>query len=98
MLLLSGVSREDGELVEFNAVLEGQPGTYERALVLLAVCTDPPQILGVHLVNNLVSLSLQLANNKAMEQFVRLLGFSNRDTLLGLENFLILEKLWLLLL
>jgi hypothetical protein len=33
MLLLSGISREDGELVELDAVLEGQPGTHAKALV-----------------------------------------------------------------
>jgi hypothetical protein len=33
MLLLSSVSREDGELVELNAVLEGQIGTHTKASV-----------------------------------------------------------------
>ncbi len=33
MLLLSGVSREDGELVELNAVLEGQPRLNVKAFV-----------------------------------------------------------------
>jgi hypothetical protein len=40
----------------------------------------------------------QLANNEATEQFVRLLGFHDCNTLLGLEDFLVLEKLLLLLL
>jgi hypothetical protein len=33
MLLLSGVNREDGELVELDAVLEGQLGMHMKALV-----------------------------------------------------------------
>ncbi len=33
MLLLSGINREEGELVELDAVLERQPGTYPRVLV-----------------------------------------------------------------
>jgi hypothetical protein len=33
MLFLSSVSRDDGELVELDAVLEGQPGTYAKASV-----------------------------------------------------------------
>jgi hypothetical protein len=46
-------------------------------------------------VDNLVPLSSQLADNKATEQFIHLLGFNDRNTLLGLENFLLLEKLLL---
>ncbi len=33
MLLLSGVSREDIELMELDAVQEGQPGTHAKASV-----------------------------------------------------------------
>jgi hypothetical protein len=33
MLLISGVSREDGELVELNAVLKRQPGMHAKAFV-----------------------------------------------------------------
>jgi hypothetical protein len=33
MLLLGGVHREDGELVELDTVLEGQPGINATALV-----------------------------------------------------------------
>jgi hypothetical protein len=48
-------------------------------------------------MNKLVPLSLLLAKDKATEQFVRLLGFSNHNTLLGLEDVLVLKKLLLLL-
>jgi hypothetical protein len=33
MLLLSGVSREDSELVELNAVLKRQPGMHEKTFL-----------------------------------------------------------------
>jgi hypothetical protein len=33
MLLLSGVSREDGDLVELNAVLKGQPRLHAKAFM-----------------------------------------------------------------
>ncbi len=46
----------------------------------------------MHLVDNLVPLSLRIANNKTMEHFVCLLGFSDRETLLGLGDFFIFRK------
>ena len=46
----------------------------------------------MHLVDNLVLLSLRIAGNKTLEHFVSLLGFSNRDTLLGLEDFFVFGK------
>jgi hypothetical protein len=94
MLLLSGVSREDGELVELYAVLKKQPGMYARAMVWLAVHANP-RILGMQFMDNLVTLSLQLANDNATEQFVRRPSFSNRKTPLGREDLLVLEKLLL---
>jgi hypothetical protein len=33
MLFLSGINREDGELMEIDAVLEGLPGMHARALI-----------------------------------------------------------------
>ncbi len=63
MLLLISVSRKDGELVELDAVLEGQPGTYTRALVWLAIHANP-WILGVHFLDNLIPLSLQIADDE----------------------------------
>jgi hypothetical protein len=91
MLLLSSVNREDGELVELDAVLEGQPGMYTGAIVWLAIHADP-WVLGMHFVNNLVPLSLHIADDETTEHFISLLGFSDHDTLLGLENFLVFEK------
>ncbi len=46
-------------------------------------------------VDNLVPLSSQITNNETTEHFESLLGFSNRDILLGLEDFLVFEKLLL---
>jgi hypothetical protein len=44
-------------------------------------------------MDKLVPLSLQIADDKTMEHFVSLLGFSNHDTLLGFEDFLVFKKL-----
>ncbi len=96
-LLLSGVSKEDSELVELNAVLEGQPGMHAKALVLLAIHANPG-VLGVHFNHVLVQLHFRLANNEATELLVRLLGLRDRKILLGLNNFLELKKLLLALL
>ncbi len=46
-LLLSSVSREEDELVELGAVLEGLQGMFAKALVRLAIHANP-QILGLH--------------------------------------------------
>jgi hypothetical protein len=91
-LLFSGVSREDGELVKLDAVHERKPEMYAKALVTLATHADP-RILCVHLVNNPIALHLRLANDKATEQLVCLLGFCNSKVLLGLEGFLELIQL-----
>jgi hypothetical protein len=87
MLLFSGVSREDGELVELNAVHGRDPGTHANALVCLAVHANL-RTLCVHLVDNPIPLRLRLANDKATEQLVSLLGLCNSDVFLGLEGFL----------
>ena len=49
----------------------------------------------MHFVDNLVPLSSQIDNDETKEHFLSLLGFSNRDTLLGLEDFLVFKKLLL---
>ncbi len=46
----------------------------------------------MNFVDNPVPLSLQIASNKTTEHFINLLGFSDRNTLLGLEDFLVFEK------
>jgi hypothetical protein len=91
MLLLSGINREDGQLVELGAVHERWPGTNTSALVLTSVHTNPG-VLGMHLVDNLVSLSLRITKDKTTEHFISLLGFSGRDTLLGLDDFFVFGK------
>jgi hypothetical protein len=96
-LLLSGINREDGELVELDAVLEGQPGMHAKAMVSLAIHANP-QILGVHFMHNLVPLHLRLANDEATEQLVSLLGLCNCKIALGLEGLLDLKNLKKLLL
>ncbi len=92
MLLFSCVSREDGELVNLNAVYERKPVTYAKALVCLAIHANP-WILCVHLVNNPIPLHLRLANNEATEQLVCLLGLFDIKVFLGLGNFLEFVKL-----
>ena len=96
-LLLSSIHGEDNELVELDAVLEGQPGMHAKAMVSLAIHANP-QILGVHFMHNLVPLHLRLANDEATEQLICLLGFCNRKIALGLEDFLVIKKLLLALL
>jgi hypothetical protein len=68
MLLLSSVSRKDGELVELNAILEGQPRLCVKALVWLFTNTYPG-VLGVHFLDNL-DMCLRLTNYKATEQLI----------------------------
>ncbi len=87
MKLFSCISREDGELVELNAVYERNPGMHAKALVCLAIHADS-QILCVHFIHDPVPIGLILANNKATEQLVSLLGLLDSNVLLGLEGFL----------
>jgi hypothetical protein len=96
MLLLSGISREDGELVELDAVLEGQPKLHAKAFVRLNVHANP-RVLAVHFLHNLVPLHLHLANDKTMEQLVRLQGLHYRKFTGGLEVFIDCRELFLLL-
>ena len=49
-------------------------------------------------MHNFVPLHSRLANNEAVEQLVRLLGFCNCKIALGLEDFLVIKKLLLALL
>ncbi len=94
MLLFSCVSREDGELVELNAVHEQNPGFHVNALVGLVIHTNP-WVLGVHLIHDSVPLHLCLANNKATEQLISLLGLFNSNDFLGFEGFIELIELLL---
>jgi hypothetical protein len=83
MLLFSCVSMKDGELVELNAVRERNPGFHTDSHVGFA--NDANQgILCVHFIHGPVPLRSCLANNKAMEQFVRLLGLFDRKGFLCL--------------
>jgi hypothetical protein len=50
----------------------------------------------MHLVDNLVPLSSWITDNKAMEHFVCLWGFSNHETLLDLEDLFVFGKRLLL--
>ncbi len=87
MLLLSGVSRKDSELVELDAVLEGQPRLLTKAFVRLTIHTTPG-VLGVHFVHNLVPLRSRLADDKTMEQLVRLQSLCYCKLPAALEVFL----------
>ncbi len=84
-LLFSCVSREDGELVELDAIHEQNPGFDANALVGLAIHAKPG-VLCVHFIHNSVSLRLRLADNKATEQLVSLLGQFDSNDFLGLEG------------
>jgi hypothetical protein len=91
MLLLSGVRRKDGQLVELDAVQKRRPGTNANALIRTSIHANPG-VLGVHFVGNLVPLNLRIADNKATEHLVRLLGFGDRKALLSLEDLHVLGK------
>ena len=84
-LLFSCISRADGELVELDAVHERNPGLYMDSLVGFAVDANPG-IIHVHFIHDTVPLRSRLANNKATEQFICLLGLINRKGFLGLEG------------
>jgi hypothetical protein len=80
--------------VELDAVHERNPGLYTDSLVELAIDANPG-ILRVHLIHDSVSLHLRLANDKATEQFVCILGLINRKEFLGLEGLVQIGKLLL---
>ncbi len=63
-------------------------------LVGFAIHTNPG-VLCVHFIDDDVPLSSRLANDKAMEQFVRLLGHFNSEGFLGLEGLIELVELLL---
>jgi hypothetical protein len=90
-LLLSGVHRKDGQLVELYAVQKGRPGKNANALVETSIHANP-EVLGVHFMDNLVPLGLWITNDKTTEHLVRLLRFGNREALFGLEDLLVLRK------
>jgi hypothetical protein len=60
-LQLRDITREDSELVEFNAVQKRSPGLHTGSLVRCPVHCDP-RILHMHLGDNLVPLSPSFAN------------------------------------
>jgi hypothetical protein len=90
-LLLSGISSKDSELVELDAVLEGQPRLHAKAFVRLTVHTYPG-ILAVHFLHNLFLFHLRLTNNKATEQHVRLQGLCYLKFAGSLEVFVDLRE------
>ncbi len=71
MLLHSGISREDGELVELVAVLERHPRTCVQALVQLSNDAYPGGF-SMHLLDHLVPLRLRLTDKKDVVQLVGL--------------------------
>ncbi len=95
MLLFSGVHRKDGQLVELDAVQKRRPRTNANTLVGTSIHADPG-VLGVYLVDNLVPLGLRIADDETMENLVRLLGFSDCENLLCLEDLLVHGKRLLL--
>jgi hypothetical protein len=95
-LLLSGIRREDSELVELNAVLKGQPRLHAKAFVRLTIHAYPG-VLAVHFLHNLVQSLLPLANDKTTEQLKRLQSLYYRKFAGSLEVFLDCGKLFRLL-
>ncbi len=77
-LLFSCISREDGKLVELDAIYERNLGFHANTLVGFAVDANPG-ILCVHLVYNPVPLRLHLADNEATEQLISLLGLFDHE-------------------
>jgi hypothetical protein len=60
-LQLHGVTRENCELVEFNAVQKRSPGLHTRSLVGFPVYSDPG-VFAMHFLDNLVPLSPSFAD------------------------------------
>ncbi len=73
-LQLSGVTKEDCELVEFDAVHKRSSGFCTGSLVSCLVHCNP-RILRVHFLNNLVSLSTSFANKVDTKQLIGLHNF-----------------------
>jgi hypothetical protein len=91
MLLLGGVHREDGQLVELDAAKKRRPGTNTNALVGTSIHANPG-VLGVHFIDNLVPLGSWITDDKATEHLICLLGFGNCKALLSLEELFVLRK------
>ncbi len=51
-----------------------------------------PGVLGVHLMDNLVPLGLQIADKKTTEHLVRFLGFGDHNLLRSLEDLVVFGK------
>jgi hypothetical protein len=83
-LLLSGVHREDCQLVELDTVQKSGPGTDANSLVGDTIHADP-RIFGVHFLHNLVPLGLLVPNNKQAEHLICLASHHNRSAFLCLE-------------
>ena len=90
-LLFSCVDGEDGQLVELDAVQKRWSGTNANALVGSSIHANP-RVLGVHLMDNLVPLSLRIADDETMEYLVCLLGFGNCNLLLSLKDLFMFGK------
>jgi hypothetical protein len=93
MLHFSCVSMEDGELVELDAVHEQYLGFHTNALV--GAIHANQWVLCVHLIHNPVLLRLRLADDKATEQLISLLGLFDSNDILGIEGFTELVELLL---
>ncbi len=70
-LQLNGITGEDCELVEFNAVLEGIPSLLTGSLVERPVHCDPG-ILLMHLLDHLVPLGTSFADKVGANQLISL--------------------------
>jgi hypothetical protein len=77
--------------MELDAVQKGRPGTNANALVGTSIHANPG-VLGVHFVVNHVPLGSRIANNEITKHLVCLLGFGNCESLLVLEDLLVLGK------
>ncbi len=91
MLLLSGIHRKDGQLVELDAVQKRWLGTNTNTLVGTSIHANPG-VLGVHLVDNLVPMGLRIANNETTEHFECFLGVGDCNLFLDLEDHVELRK------
>jgi hypothetical protein len=92
MLLLSGVHRKDGQLVELDAVQKRRPGTNANTLVGTSIHADPG-VLGVHLVENLVPLGSRIAVNKTTEILYAFWVLAIAKIFLALRILLYLESI-----
>jgi hypothetical protein len=75
-LLLSSINRDDGKLVELNAVHKRHPNVHVESLVGLFVDTDPC-VAHVHFLDNLVPLNLPFSDKETAELLVNYRGLSS---------------------